>query len=200
MQWLASVKSISRPISVFAITLVLSLSLGISSWMFKHNAETGNREIGRNIEKITAELDLIRADQEAIAQYFDEFLQLKSTGIVGKEQRLLWTETVKLISRDMNIENLQYAILRQQTANHEPMPNTGPYQLMSSTMKISAKLHHVVELLSFFDKLRSAQIGVFNFNQCELNLLPFDHATLPKDPMVQAECELEWLTLEPRTL
>lgn len=196
----ASVKPILRPIGVFSLALVLSLTLVISSLMFKHNAVTNHSEIDQQIKNTTAALNSIRTDQEAIAEYFDEYIQLKSSGVIGKENRLRWTESVKAISREMNIEDLQYAISRQQRVSDNTAFNAAPYEQLKSIMKINTQLHNVVELMNFFEKLRAAQVGIFNVNQCELDLQPFDRAELPKTPMVQAECELVWLTLEPKSL
>lgn len=185
-----------RPLMVFVATLSLCLVLTAGSVASKRDAKMTHDAINQRVQQLTDELHHRHANQLGQAEHMEEFRKLQSIGVVGKENRLAWTEAIKSVSQGLNIKELEYTILRQQPVDIKPRSS---HRIFSSTMRISTRLPHAVTMLRFFELLRAAEVGTFNVRQCEMQRLPTEYRELyAHTANIQTECEVDWLTLAPR--
>jgi hypothetical protein len=133
----------------------------------------------------------VALEKQEIAVYQPRFLALKSSGLVGPENRLAWIEAVKQSQASRGLPSVSYEIEPQQVLAMESF-SLGDYQLHGSRMKLQLGLLHEGDLFAFLGDLRRA--GSFSIQDCRIRRISVP-AELPLAPRLQAECSLVWLSL-----
>lgn len=145
-----------------------------------------NAAIGRNVQ--------VETDKREALEYQARFVQLRQQGFVGEEQRLDWTEQIRLIRDNLRLLPISYEIAAQQPiAIAAEGVTTGDYELRSSRMTLKMELLHEMDLLNFLDALKRQ--GRYAAQSCTVERDRGFALPGPLSPRLQAECELVWLTL-----
>lgn len=139
---------------------------------------------------------LARADEEKrdIRAFQPAFLALRSKGLIGAENRLNWTEQLRLIQENRKLLPLSYEIAPQQAVPPEQNLDLGAYQLHASRMQLHLDLLHEMDLFNLFADLRKN--NYFTVQQCSLRrLADSGNPETGAAPSLAADCTLNWLTL-----
>lgn len=151
----------------------------------KRLAETRNR------------LELVREEEQRIRLYHKKFLKLEEQGILERENRLAWVESLAQIKEDRRLFKLDYEVEAQQPVQADASLSRGNLGLYGSTVKLGLTLLHEEDLFHALDDFRKRNRGLSLVRECSLTRLEKD-TTTAVSPGLEAECTLVWLSLKPK--
>lgn len=136
-------------------------------------------------------------DEEAIIkQYVDRYRQLQQSGFIGDEQRIDWLNALRTANESVDLFGVNYGIEAQQPYAYAAELNPGPFAVRQSIMKLEFRLLHELDLLRFFDALRSQNNGLFHLDSCALRRTETT-GVIRYQPNITANCQLTWITATP---
>lgn len=136
-------------------------------------------------------------DEEAIiTQYVDKYRQLQQSGFIGDEQRINWIDALRIANERTDLFGINYGVDAQQPYSYAAELNPGPFTIRQSVMKLEFRLLHELDLLRFFDALRTQNNGLFHIDNCALRRTEITGA-IRYQPNIAANCQLTWITATP---
>ena len=180
------------------LAMVLMLAVGVISVVTAYRA-TKTASIDRvatQTERNDArsKLQRVRGEESEIKQKSALFNQLQARGMVGEEQRLEWVELIREIRDKRRLIDLQYEFAPQRSLDNSA-PGNG-YAFYASTMKVQLKLLHEEDLTRFVDDLRRQAKALIQVKSCNVSRLPRNETEGSVVAQLQADCLIDWLTLQ----
>lgn len=131
-------------------------------------------------------------DEKAkILRYREDFLALQRQGFVGEERRIDWVEALRAAGLGLGMSGVSYQIEARRALPAQS--EAGRYRLRQSVMKVGMGLLHEEDLMRFIRALERQQAGLFSLRACSLARRA--SAEADKQPNLQAECSLAWLSI-----
>ncbi len=138
-----------------------------------------------------------QSDLENMSIYAREYASLVDYKIIGGEQRLDWMEGLSKMRSGQYVVDFKYTIAPQQSYTPNPALDLGNYELKLSGLNLQLDLLHEMQLIKFFDALRSNIRGWFIIDHCTLER---SGANTPGEvssaPQLKAECGGGWITMK----
>ena len=190
--WRDELDLVRRPLTFFLTALGAAvIAVGVSSW-FRADQDINLAQASGVREVAVSKFKNVELEKQEIKIYQPRFIELKSAGLIGDENRLAWIEAVKQIQAERKLLSVSYDVEPQQPLVMARALALGEYQLRGSRMRVKLGVLHELDVFNFIDDLRSA--GLFTVQDCKLK-----RAETPQDatntPRVTAECTLVWVTL-----
>lgn len=134
-------------------------------------------------------------EKDIIINYLPAYRELEKQGFIGAEQRINWLDALRTTNQAHQMFGVEYQIAAQQPYPSATGIDNGQFQLRQSPMKLSFKLLHEGDLMRFFTTLAQLKVGVFTLEECTLQRIGNNIPTIRYQPTLQAECQLNWLTI-----
>ncbi len=134
-------------------------------------------------------------EKETIIQYLPKYNELLTSGFIGEERRIEWIETLRQIHAQHKLFSIDYSIGLQESYKPSFLPNLGNFRLNRSVMSLKLDMLHEGDLLALLDGLHE-QTTPFIVRDCEIKR-PIGAVVNTKNitSNMQANCEIDWLTL-----
>jgi len=134
-------------------------------------------------------------EKETIIQYLPKYNELLASGFIGEERRIEWIETLRQIHAQHKLFSIDYSIGLQERYKPSFLPNLGNFRLNRSVMSLKLDMLHEGDLLALLDGLHE-QTTPFIVRDCEIKR-PIGAVVNTKNitSNMQANCEIDWLTL-----
>ncbi len=188
------------PLWLPCLAVVVALALG---WVMIGYSNHDLAQSRSRLSQWTSELQEARTrfqrsdDEKAmILRYLPTYSALQQQGFVGTERRLEWVEALRTADRKAGLHGVQYKIEPQDSTTHPAAKGVIEKRLRRSVMRLTLGLTHEADLLEFLDTLSAQGAGVFTVRSCGLTALPVGDPA-PRRANLQAECEIDWLTVAP---
>ena len=134
-------------------------------------------------------------EKESIIQYLPIYNKLLASGFIGEERRIEWIEALRQIHAQHKLFSIDYSIGLQESYNPSFLPNLGNFKLKRSVMNLKLDMLHEGDLLALLDGLHE-QTTPFIVRECEIKrAVGAIVNTKNMVPNMQANCEIDWLTL-----
>ena len=149
-------------------------------------------------EQTESRIRLSRAqeDEQEIRAKIDRYREIIERGRTQPERRLDWVETLRRIKEQRRLYGMEYEIAPQRALDTKAVVSGG-YSFLVSPMKLDLLMLHENDLLDLFGDL-SRQVGALvSVRQCAIERLP-GNAPQPGNPLLKAQCEVDWITLQER--
>lgn len=180
---------------IFIIVLLLSVGLIASSYLFKENMFSELKKNKSMFIAISQKYLVIDENKKIFKQYYPEFIKLYQQGILGKEHRLHWTETLRASSDHIKLPGLTYSISPQAIYTRRSDINLGNFTLYSSKMTLSINMLHEGDLLRLVEYMNKHARGMFTITACDFTR-PSKTLTDNIDATnIKAECALQWFNI-----
>jgi hypothetical protein len=180
---------------IFTAILLVSIALIVGSWTFK---EDMFREYNKNkalFNSISQRYLAVDEDEKVIRQHYPEFIALYKKGLVGREHRLNWIETLRASSERIKLPGLTYGISPQETYTPGFNINLGRFALYSSAMKLNIGMLHEGDLSRLIIDLNEHADGMFTITECRFTRSSATLIERHDAKNVTANCKLEWLNI-----
>ena len=163
--------------------------------------EDMNREYQRErnaLLAVRAQYQNIDEEEKIIERYLPLYRDLESKGIVGRERRLDWIDTLRQASQRVELPTLRYLIDSQNLFQPEFMVPTGTFQIYASNMKLDLGLLHEGDLQNLFSDLDANANGLYTVSRCDLSRVHRQRDFIKRADAtnLNAVCDLRWLTIK----
>lgn len=136
-------------------------------------------------------------EEKLIENYFPRYQELETAGLIGKERRLDWIDTLRLSAQEVELPALRYVIDSQELYRPDfPLPESA-FQIFASNMELNLGLLHEGDLPALLDDLNRKAAGFYTVASCDINRAQQEFIKNPDAINVTAECGLRWITIRP---
>jgi len=172
-------------IAVGAATAHFSLNLTKIAQLAKSGATAERNEVEGKLKQV-------RDEENEIKQKSSLFSNLQARGVIGDEQRLDWVELLKDIRTKRRLLDLEYEISPQHPLDANPGSGFAFY---ASTMRLQLRLLHEEDLTRLLDDLHRQARALIQVKSCNVTRLSHGAAGQNGLANLQADCQIDWLTL-----
>ena len=181
---------------LLVVALIVSVTLIYGG---VHFGEKMSREIGnerRQLTSVRSQYQTIDDEQRVIELYLPQYEALAERGIVGREHRLSWVETLKAVAEEVKLPSLRYELFPQEEYVAEFPLQQGVYKVYSSDMRLNMGLLHEGDLPLVLRELQRKATGLFTVSRCEMRRSSQVVTMRPKAQNINASCDLKWYTIK----
>ncbi|MDZ7734840.1 MAG: hypothetical protein U5P41_00785 [Gammaproteobacteria bacterium] len=185
------------PIIIFSMTLLMGIVIVAGGHYYLDAME---QEFSRNqadFRSISSQYLQVDEEEALIRQYYPEFIELYKQGLVGKERRLDWVETLQAVSEVLQISSLRYEISSQARVPDALPIDTGSFHIYQSTMNVSMDMLHEVDLTRFLDRVDRSANGLYSVSSCSFSRKNRQIDVVSEQANVSADCNLNWYSIKP---
>ncbi len=185
--------------SFLACTLSLLLSGG-AIWLssdYVDQSLKARQQAQLHLIDARKQLNDAQSDFENMSIYAREYASLVDYKIIGGEQRLDWMEGLAKLHQNQLLVDFKYTIAPQQNYSPSPTLDMGNFDLKLSGLSLQLDLVHEMQMIKFFDALRSNIRGWFIIDHCTLERAGTNSPgeVLPVTQL-KADCTGGWITMK----
>ena len=186
-----------RAVAMSAGAAALGISLVAGSAVFESRMEREHRHHSDRLNEISRRYLALDGEERIIGEYLPQFLALRDTGLLGREHRLNWIETLQDAGDALGLPSLNYEIKAQKPWSSGYQAAAGGYGVFVSEMTLGLQLLHEGDLFALLDLLDERAKGLYTVSSCELTRNFVELADNPDAANVTADCLLEWFSVKP---
>ncbi|MCA8967308.1 MAG: hypothetical protein KDK06_00540 [Gammaproteobacteria bacterium] len=180
----------------FVVCVVVAGSMLAASFYFRDGMQREYQANHRRFRDASRQYLAVDEEERIIDEFYPQFVRLYRGGMLGRERRLSWLETLREAGAVLRVPELNYKLSAQQAWQPDFDLDLGGYTVYASTLDLHLGLLHEGDLLRLLAMLDEHAQGQYTVRRCALRS---DGHALELDPAainVRSECELEWLTLD----
>jgi hypothetical protein len=187
--------SMGRPLLAVAIVLVLSAGGAYYTDRLLEQGRAALLSAEGQLAEARKRVQQSGEERDMIAAYVAPYTDLVQRGVVGEEQRLSWVDALREANSQTKLYGVEYEVGAQQPYPFAAEVQATGLPVQQSLMRLKFGILYEDDLLAFFRALQNQNTGAFSVNQCVLQRLSRDTLRPANAPMLQAECELAWITI-----
>ncbi len=180
---------------VFVFSLAVAAGMVSASFYFRQNMERQYQANHAEFREASLKYLAVDDEERIIAQFLPEFRRLYERGLLGRERRLSWLETLRRSGDANGLPQLAYKLDAQRVAKPDFNITLGEYQLYASTMTLNLGLLHEGDLLQLLQALDREALGQYSIKRCQLQRASENIDTSGQLANLSAECTLDWWTI-----
>ena len=182
-------------LSVFAICFLLSGIMLGASYYFRDEMNSEFQKNQVRFKNVSRKYLAVDEEERIIRTMYPHFIELYNRGIIGRESRLDWLETLRRAGEEIKIPDLRYSVdAREQFEPDFPVA-TGAFSIFASTMELELGLMHEGDFAALMEKLDRNAHGLFDIDKCLFRRLPTGAVGRSDQPNLSASCDLLWFTV-----
>jgi len=180
---------------VLGIALLLSAAMLAASYWFVDAMRSEYQRHHNRFLQVSRKYLAVDEEERMVRNNYPRFVQLYNRGIIGRENRLDWLETLRGAGERIRIPQLRYSIDSREPFEADFRIDTGAYQVYASGMELDLLLLHEGDFIALTDILEREARGLYRIASCTFERITEQIERDPERPNLRAGCELEWLTV-----
>lgn len=181
---------------VFGVVTLLAAALVAGSVMFRGAAQRDFKAAQSSFMGISRRYLTLDDEERVIRAHYPRFVELYNAGVIGRENRLAWLETLRTSGERLAVPELRYNIKAREEFDPDFRVSTGRFRLYATRMELEMGLLHEGDFLGVMDALAREAPGLHTVSKCVLERLENADDTLQADRAnLSAKCDLHWLTV-----
>ena len=185
-------------LGVFVVCLTIAGVMLAASFYFRQQMSSEYLTNQTRFRDISRKYLSVDEEERIISDHLPEFRALYAGGILGKEQRLSWLETLKVAGEEVKPPKLGYEIRAQTVYEPEFAINTGSFDIHATNMDLTIGLLHEADLFDVLNILEERAAGLFSISECELSRAAITRRGELLPERIEADCQLRWFTVDLR--
>lgn len=177
------------------LCLVIASALVGGSYYFNSKLEKeykNNKSIFQSISRRYLDVD---QEEKVLREYYPIFVKLYNRGIIGREQRLNWIETLRQAGEKVKLPSLTYSIDSQEEYIPGFNINYSGYTLYRSAMELQLGLLHEGDLFKLIDYINRNADGIYTLTECSFRMSSDAIKFEENRANISASCLLYWITI-----
>ena len=178
---------------------LLALGLMLAAWSIAdggidraRQARLAHETAKSRMQLIDNKLRQVRSEAQEIRERSTLFQQLSESGISSAEKRLEWIELLGELKQQLRLPGMDYEFGPQVAIDSV---EDGCYAYHSSHLHMQLQLLHEGDLLNFTQQLQQRAQAMVLVRSCRLARTASASEADAGLPELNAECEMEWVTL-----
>jgi len=189
--------SLRWPLITFGIAIVVSSVLGYLGLQLQQSA---NQEYEQAVSSLRTTHQRYRElvnDIDLLEQYRNLYTDYKASGLVGKERRLSWIESLEATNGVLRLPTLTYNLLPQEDFKRPGLKVQRGVEVHSSPMDLSMGLLHEEDLFALLEGLRQSIRNLFTVDSCKLDRESGIERSLDtRQTNLRGKCTIRWVTID----
>ena len=182
----------------FAVCALLGGGLYWLSWQYADGGELSLKRENSRLQSSRRRYQTLDEEEKIIADYLPRFVELEQAGLVGRERRLDWIETLRGTAQRLAMPAFRYSIDSQREFEFAQDLEIGKFSVFASRMQLDLGLLHEGDLFSLLETVESEANGLFMISGCNLRRSQENLDMGGTVSNLSALCSLDWLTLRKR--
>ena len=150
------------------VCLVVAGLVAGASYQFVDAKRTALRIEKSKLLGIRGKYQTVDEEERLIEEYLPRFVALEERGVVGREFRLDWIETLRGASTELKLPELRYAIDTQGSYKPDFPVAPGAFQIYASKMRLDLGLLHEGDLPALLERIERDARGLYRVSDCAL--------------------------------
>ncbi len=188
---------LKRPLIMLLVSIVIFAALVLAGYQYeKTQSEEYQKALSllRSTHKIYSNMV---NDIDLLDQYRNLYNDYKASGLVGKERRLSWIESLESTNSVLRLPTLAYDLNPQETFERPGFKAKRGVEVNSSPMDLTIGLLHEEDLFALLEGLRLSISSLFTVDNCSINRLSPVTASLDtKRANLTSQCTIRWVTID----
>lgn len=188
---------LKKPLIIFGVAILVSAALVVAGKHFEE-AQHGDYQQAYSSLRATHQRysDLVN-DIGLLDQYRSLYTDYKATGLVGKERRLSWIESLKAANSELRLPTLTYNLHPQETFERPGFKAERGVEVKSSPMDLNMGLLHEEDLFALLENLHLSIESLFTVDSCSLNRDGDIQRSLNTERSnLNGKCTIRWVTID----
>ena len=186
-----------RPIIVFFVMLLVSLVLAVVGYQYEQAQKEKYEQALSTLSTTHRLYRNIVNDIDLLDQYRRLYSDYRSSGLVGKERRLSWIESLESTNQVLRLPTLTYSLQPQEKFERPGFKVQRDVSVMSSPMELSIGLLHEEDLFALLEGLRLSIRNLFTVDSCSISRLStIDQSLDTKRTNLATKCMIRWVTID----
>jgi hypothetical protein len=186
-----------KPLIIFAVSILVSVALVVVGRQFE---EAQNRDYQQAYSTLRGTHQRYRNlvnDIDLLDQYRALYTDYKATGLVGKERRLSWIESLEATNSVLRLPTLTYNLHPQEDFERPGFDAKRGVEVKSSPMDLNMGLLHEEDLIALFEGLRLSIRNLFTVDSCTLSRQgDVQHSLDTSRSNLDGKCTIRWVTID----
>ncbi len=186
-----------RPLIIFAVSILLAAAFAAAGYHFER---AQNEEYQKALSTLRSTHTLYRNiinDIDLLDQYRSLYTDYKSSGLVGKERRLSWIESLESTNGVLRLPTLTYSLLPQEEFERPGFKVKRGVEVNSSPMELSMGMLHEEDLFALLEGLRLSIRNLFTVDSCTMDRQTGVNRSLEtKSANLVTKCTIRWVTID----
>ena len=186
-----------RPMIIFGVTVMIFVALAIAGWEYEKVQEEDYRKALSTLESTHNRYRKLVNDIALIEKYRSIYRGYKTSGLIGKEHRLSWVESLESTNQVLRLPRLAYNLEPQEGFIRPGFVAKSGVAVRSSTMGLTLGLLHEEDLFALLEDLRLSIKNLFTVESCSLfRQGSLEDSLHTKASNLQAKCKIRWVTID----
>lgn len=186
-----------RPLIMLGLAILISAVLVVAGFQYeKAQHEEYEKAVStlRSTHKIYSG---IINDIDLLEQYRNLYNGYRSSGLVGKERRLSWIESLETTNEVLRLPTLTFDLLPQEEFERPGLKVKRGVTVKSSPMNLTIGLLHEEDLFALLEGLRLSIRNLFTVDSCSIRRTSSVSRSLDtKRANLLGSCTIRWVTID----
>lgn len=185
-----------RPLIILVVAVLVSVAVAMAGYQYE-NAQHEEYQTALSTLRSTHKLySSIVIDIDLLDQYRSLYSEYKSSGLVGKERRLSWIESLETTNQVLRLPTLDYSLNPQETFVRPGFKLKRGVSVMSSPMDLNIGLLHEEDMFALLEGLRLSIRNLFTVDSCSISRqTPVGRSLNTRQSNLQSNCSIRWVTI-----
>ncbi len=181
-----------RALNVFVVALIVSIIIVSISQVYMDDIYQDQQSAKRAMRIWKTKINSSVESNQIVDAFESNFLKLVKQGVVGKEDRLSWFETIQNTAKKRGMPSVKYSISTQKALEEKNIKQKyRGIDVFKSVMTLDIKMAHEGDLFALLNDLGKAD-GLFAVDRCDIEKM--SKKTVDTENIMKAYCELGWYT------
>ncbi len=185
------------PIIMLMISILIAVALVIAGYQYE---EMQHEEYQKAVVELRATHRLYSNmvnDIDLLDQYRNLYSDYKATGLIGKERRLSWIESLEATNDVLRLPLLTYDLNPQEKFERPGFKAKRGVEVNSSPMELQMGMLHEEDLFALLEGLRQSIRNLFTVDSCSINRpSPVESSLDTKRSNLTGNCTIRWVTID----
>ena len=188
---------LKQPLIMFAVSILISVALVVAGYQYER---IQNEQYQSALSTLRSTHGLYRNivnDIDLLEQYRNLYTGYKASGLVGKERRLSWIESLETTNGVLRLPTLTYSLLPQEKFERPGFKVKRGVSVQSSPMELTIGMLHEEDLFALLEGLRLSIKNLFTVDSCSMNRQSSIERSLDtKGANLVTKCTIHWVTID----
>jgi hypothetical protein len=188
-------KRLRAPFTLTATLIVLGVGALVVSSNYLDAARDAQNASRQGRSAAQDRVSKVSEEERDIRENLKYFEQMRTSGIVGVQNRLDWIEAIAKIKNTRKLFEVKYSIEAQKLLDYPGVVSSPNAEFVVSRMKLDMMLLHEGDLLDFLDDLQTEGRAYVNIKRCTVTRTAPGTATALQ-PRLRAECLVDLVSVK----
>lgn len=188
---------LKRPLILFVTSIVISATVVVAGYQYEITQQEAYEKAISTLRSTHTLYRNIVNDIDLLDQYRALYSDYKASGLVGKERRLSWIESLETTNSVLRLPTLTYNLQPQEEFERPGFKVKRGIEVRSSPMELKIGLLHEEDLFALLEGLRLSIRNLFTVDRCSIERgSSMGTAFSSQSANLTTTCLIRWVTID----